>query len=196
MSRVMTALSRDIGSDLPATDGSWTGETPMRRNFASISVVVGLWLLAMSASPALSQDYRVVSYQKTVEGLVSNWAAAVITLESKLVPVLNELEQKQAIQNPTDEDKARIDQLVKQRDDLSGQIDSENDSLRLELLEVEVQPGAPERELIELPDWLTGIIKAKGVPVGHGITLVPDASFDLKTLKLKSFSVGLRFSWG
>ncbi|HEY1795261.1 MAG TPA: hypothetical protein VGG57_03995, partial [Stellaceae bacterium] len=59
-----------------------------------------------------------------------------------------------------------------------------------------VQPGAPEKEMIELPGWLTGIIKAKGVPVGHGITLVPDASFDLKALKLKSLSLGLRFNWG
>jgi hypothetical protein len=34
---------------------------------------------------------------------------------------------------------------------------------------VELQPGAPERELVILPDWLKAIVKAKGVPIGHGV---------------------------
>src|SRR5262249_18926363 len=129
-------------------------------------------------------------------GLVSRWAAAEITLSGKLVPVLDELEKKRTISNPTAADKARIDELIKERDALRAKMDQESENLRVELMVVEVQPGAPERELVILPDWLKGIIKAKGVPVGHGITLVPDAEFDLKKLKLKSFTAGLRFSWG
>jgi hypothetical protein len=168
----------------------------MKRVLAWVAAVITFCWIAALAAPAVAQDYRVINYQNAVSGLVSRWAADEITLEGQLFPVLKEVEETQAIPNPTDADKARIDELIKRRDDLSAQMDAASDNLRLELLLVEVEPGAPERELIQLPDWLTGIIKAKGVPVGHGITLVPDASFDVKALKLKSFSVGLRFSWG
>jgi hypothetical protein len=168
----------------------------MRRIFVSTSVVIAVCWIAAHGVPAMAQDIRIINYQNTVGGLVSRWAAAVITLNGQLAPVLKELEEKQANPDPTEADKARINELIRQRDDLSAKMDSESDNLRLELLLVEVQPGAPENELVQLPDWLTGIIKAKGVPVGHGITLVPDASFDVKAMKLKSFSVGLRFSWG
>ena len=75
-------------------------------------------------------------------------------------------------------------------------MEAESNNLQLEMVLVEVQPGAPENEMIQIPSWLTGIIKSKGIPVGHGITLVPDASFDIKARKLKSVSLGLRFSWG
>jgi hypothetical protein len=168
----------------------------MKRIPALISAVIAVCWIAASATPAMAQDYRIVSYQNTVNSLVSRWAAAVITLDGKLMPVLQELEQKQALSTPTDEDKARITELIRQRDDLRRQIDGESDKLRVEMMLVEVGPGAPEREMLQLPSWLVGIIKAKGIPVGHGITLVPDASFDISARKLKSVSLGIRFSWG
>jgi hypothetical protein len=197
MFRAHPALSRaGIGFNHCDSRGFLDWRATMGRILASISLVLAVWLIGPSPSSALAQDYRIVSYQNTVEGLVTNWAAAVIPLQGKLISVLKELEEKKATQNPTDADKARIEELRKQRDDLGARIESENDNLRVALMIVEVQPGAPEREFVVLPDWLKGIIKAKGVPVGHGITLVPDASFDLKALKLKSFNVGLRFDWG
>jgi hypothetical protein len=168
----------------------------MKRIPALIMAAIAVVWIAANAVPATAQDLRVVRYQNTVSALVSKWAAAEITLEGKLVPVLAEIEKKQAISNPTDADKARISELIKERNDLRAQMESESNDLRLEMIEVEVEPGAPERDLVQIPEWLTGIIKAKGVPVGHGITLVPDASFDIKARKLKSLSLGLRFNWG
>jgi hypothetical protein len=149
----------------------------------------------LAFSPAMAQDIRVQNYKNTVDGLVGRWAAAEIALASKLSPILDELTQKKAISNPTDADKSRIADLQRQRDDIAKQMDNESDNLRLELLIVEVQPGAPERDLVVLPDWLKQIVKEKGIPTGKGVTIVPDASFDVKALKLKSFSVGLRFNW-
>jgi hypothetical protein len=163
---------------------------------ASLLGIIAVCWFSVHAAPALAQDIRIINYQNTVDRLVSEWAAAEITLEGKLVPVLKELEEKQAISDPTDADKARIDELIRQRNDLSAQMEAESNNLRIEMILVEVEPGAPENEMIQLPDWVTGIIKSKGIPVGHGITLVPDASFDLKARKLKSFSLGLRFAWG
>ena len=152
-------------------------------------------VLFLATNAAMAQDIRVENYKNTINGLVSRWATAEIALAGKLVPILDELAQKKAISSPSDADKARIADLQRQRDTIASQMESESNNLRVELMIVEVQPGAPERELVILPDWLKGIIKAKGIPLSRGITLVPDASFDLKALKLKSFSAGLRFNW-
>jgi hypothetical protein len=168
----------------------------MRHTLTIIWAVLALCLIAPSSSPAMAQDIRVVNYKNTISGLVSRWATAEIRLAGKLVPIVDELKQLQAIPSPTDSDKARIADLRRQRDAISDEMENESANLRVELMIVEVQPGAPKRELVILPDWVKDIIKEKGVPVGHGITLVPDADFDIKALKLKSVTVGLRFPWG
>lgn len=168
----------------------------MKRIAALVLAAIATCWIATYAAPASAQDIRIINYQNTISALVSRWAATEISLEGKLVPVLTELEEKQRSSNPTDADKTRIADLIRQRDDLGRQMQAESDNLQLEMTLVEVQPGAPENELIQIPGWLTGIIKSKGIPVGHGITLVPDASFDIKARKLKSVSLGLRFSWG
>lgn len=165
----------------------------MRQRLSVIWAIIAVCML--SFSPAMAQDIRVQNYKNAVSSLVSRWATTEIAFASKLVPILDELQQKKAISNPTNADKARISELKRQRDDIAKQMDNESNNLRVELMIVEVQPGAPERELIVLPDWLKTIIKEKGIPTGHGITIVPDASFDVKALKLKSVSVGLRFNW-
>jgi hypothetical protein len=165
----------------------------MRQRLSLIWAILTVCMLAFS--PAMAQDIRVQNYKNTVSNLVSRWATAEIALASKLVPIIDELQQKKAISNPTDADKARINELQRRRNELAKQMENESNNLRVELTIVEVQPGAPERELVVLPDWLKTTIKEKGIPTGHGITLVPDASFDVKALKLKSFSVGLRFNW-
>ena len=167
----------------------------MKRIPALISAVIAVCWIAAHATPAMAQDYRIISYQNAVNTLVSRWAAAEIVLEGKLVPILQELEQKATISNPTDADKARISELIRQRDDLRAQMEAESENLRTSMILVEVEPGAPEREMIQLPDWMKGIIQSKGVPVGHGITLIPDASFDAKSRRLQSLSIGLRFNW-
>jgi hypothetical protein len=158
------------------------------------SFVVGL--IAASLSPVMAQDIRIENYKNTVSNLVSQWAVAEIKLAGKLAPIVEKLAQKEAIPDPTDADKERIAELQKQRDAISDEMDNENNNLQVELMIVEVQPGAPKRELVILPDWLKEVVKAKGIPIGHGVTIVPDADFDVKALKLKSFTVSLSFPWG
>ena len=67
---------------------------------ALIPVVIAVCWIAAHAAPALAQDYRVISYQNTVNGLVSRWAAAEITLQGKLAPVLKELEESRQTGTP------------------------------------------------------------------------------------------------
>lgn len=152
--------------------------------------------VCITAFTAMADDLSVENYKKTVDTLVSRWAAAETTLAGQLAPVVDELTQKKAVSNPSDADQARIAELEHQRDQIASQMQAESDGLRIELMVVEVQPGAPKREMVILPEWLKNLIKSKGVPVGHGMTLVPDADFDLKARKLNSFTVGLQFDWG
>ena len=114
------------------------------------SFLVGL--IATSASPVMAQDIRIENYKNTVSNLVSQWAVAEIKLTGKLAPIVEKLAQKEAIPDPTDADKERIAELQKQRDAISDEMDNENNNLQVELMIVEVQPGAPKRELVILPD--------------------------------------------
>ncbi|HEY1796782.1 MAG TPA: hypothetical protein VGG57_11760, partial [Stellaceae bacterium] len=106
-----------------------------------VTVITACWIAAYTV-PASAQDYRIVSYQNSMNRLVSEWAAAEITLAGKIMPVLQELEQKQGISSPSDADKARIAELIKQRDDLRAQMDAESNNLKVEMMLMEVQPGA------------------------------------------------------
>lgn len=160
------------------------------------AMCAALAMCAITFGSVRADDLSVENYKSTVDTLVSRWAAAESSLAGRLVPIVDELAQKTALANPSDSDRTRIAELERQRNDIATEMEAESDGLRIELMVVEVQPGAPEREMIVLPEWLKTLIRSKGVPVGHGITLVPDADFDVKARKLKSFTVGLRFDWG
>lgn len=58
---------------------------------------------------------------------------------------------------------------------------------------LDVPKEAPKAELLKLPDWLKGIIKAKGIPLGKGVSIAPDIDFDFKNFKLKSLGVQVRW---
>ena len=158
-------------------------------------IVPAICLIAGLFTPAMADDYRIESYKRSVETLVERWAAAEIELGAQLAPIREELATKEQTQSPSDEEKARIAELRRQRDEIAAKMEAESDNLRLELTLVEVQEGAPEREMVSLPGWAKDTIKAKGLPIGRGIVIVPDADFDLKARKLKAVSVGIRFDW-
>ena len=158
-------------------------------------VVPAICLFAALLAPAMADDFRVEAYKRAVETLVGRWAASEVALAAKIGPIRAKLAQKEQIQSPTEEDKARIAELRKQLDDIKAKMQAESDNLRLELSLVEVQEGAPKREMVSLPGWAKEIIKAKGLPIGQGVAIVPDADIDLKARKLKGVSIGISFEW-
>jgi hypothetical protein len=158
-------------------------------------IVPAICLSAGLFAPAMADDYRIESTKRSIEALVERWAAAEIELGAQLAPIREELATKEQIQSPSDEEQARIAELRRQRDEIAAKMEAESDNLRLELTLVEVQEGAPEREMVSLPGWAKDIIKAKGLPIARGIVIVPDADFDLKARKVKAVSVGIRFDW-
>jgi hypothetical protein len=52
---------------------------------------------------------------------------------------------------------------------------------------------ANEKEVLALPDFIKQIIKAKGVPLGKGVSITPDIKFDFKAMVLKE--AGLTITW-
>ena len=107
--------------------------------------------------------------KNTMNSLVSRWASAEIALEGKLVPILQELEQKAMISSPTDADKARISELIWQRNDLRAQMEAESENLRTSMILVEVEPrcaGKGDGAVAGLDEGHHP--SRRGVPVGHG----------------------------
>jgi hypothetical protein len=161
-------------------------------------IVPAICLITGLFAPAMADDYRIESYKRAIEALVEGWAADEIELGAQLAPIREELATKEQIQSPSDAEKARIDELRRQRDEIEAKMKTRSDDLERDLTLVEVQEGAPKSEMASLPDWakdIKNMIKAKGLPIGRGIVIVPNVDFDLNKGKLKEVSVGIRFNW-
>jgi hypothetical protein len=139
-------------------------------------IVPAICLIAGLFAPAMAYDYRIESYKRSIEALVERWAAAEIELGAQLAPIREELATLEQAQSPSDAEKERIAELRRQRDEIQAKMEAESDNLNLELTLVEVEKEAPKSEMESLPDWAKDIIKAKGLPIGRGIVIVPNAS--------------------
>jgi len=158
-------------------------------------IVPAVCLTAALFAPAMADDYRIESYKRSIEALVERWAAAEIELGAQLSPIREELATLEQTQSPSDAEKERIAELRRQRDDIQAKMEAESDNLNLELTLVELDKEAPKSEMESLPEWAKDIIKAKGLPIGRGIVIVPNVDFDLNKGKLKEVSIGIRFPW-
>ena len=94
-----------------------------------------------------------------------------------------------------DDDKKKIADARRTYTALRKRIETANDELRLDLmlLEPPAKTAANEKDLLKLPDFIKDVIKAKGVPLGKGVSISPVIKFDFKAMKLKEF--GLTITW-
>ena len=161
-------------------------------------IVPAICLIAGLFAPAMADDLRIENYKRTIEALVERWAAAEIELGAQLAPIREELTTLEQTQSPSDAERERIAELRRQRDEIQTKMEGRSDDLARDLTLVEVDKEAPKSEMASLPDWakeIQGMIKAKGLPIGRGIVIVPDVDFDLNKGKLNGVSVGIRFPW-
>ena len=140
-------------------------------------------------------DIYVENYKKSVTKILDIWAKENEKLGKQLAPILDELANLEAIKNPSPADKKRIDELQKQREAIRKQVETAAVELRVNLMLIDVPPQADDKELVKVPAWLKEIVKKKGIPLSKSVTLVPDASIDVKGKKLKSFSLSLKWEW-
>jgi hypothetical protein len=68
-------------------------------------------------------------------------------------------------------------------------------NLKTNLMLIEVQKGAPQKELMELPRWLKTIIENEGIPLGRNLSVAPDIDIDVKAKTLEKFGVTITVRW-
>jgi DNA repair ATPase RecN len=137
-------------------------------------------------------DIAVENYQKNVSKYLDIWAKEAARIGNELKAVNAELDKLEALQNPGPDDKKRIEELKKKRENCYKQMDAASMELRVNLMSIQVPPTADEDELKRLPGRLKEIIKKKGVPLGK-VVITPDVEFDFKAKKLKK--LGITIKW-
>ncbi len=140
-------------------------------------------------------DIATDKYKDSVKRAADRWKAKVEGPAKQIVKLDDEITKLEAKRPAGDDDKKKLDEAKKAYTTLRKQIETANDELRLDLmlLAPPKQTSANEKELLKLPDFIKEIIKAKGVPLGKGVSITPDIKFDFKAMKLKD--AGLRITW-
>lgn len=140
-------------------------------------------------------DIATENYKKGVTKAVERWKGKVEGPAKKLVDVDEAITKLEAGKPTSDEDKKKLEELKKGYAALRKQIEKANMELKLDLMLIEPPPKTPsnEKELLKLPDFIKDIIKAKGIPLGKGVSITPDIKFDFKAMKLKE--AGLTITW-
>jgi hypothetical protein len=140
-------------------------------------------------------DIATDNYKDAVKRAVDRWKSKVENPAKQLVKLDGEITDLEAKKPAADDDKKRLGEAKKAYTVLRKQIEAANAELRIDLmlLEPPKQTPANEKELLKLPDFIKDMIKAKGVPLGKGVSFVPDIKFDFKAMKLKE--AGLRVTW-
>ena len=122
-------------------------------------------------------DIKTDLYKKAVEAAVDRWKAKLVKIGAKADKI------RAANPKAGEKDFAALDK----------EIDNATLELKLDVVSLEVPKEAPKSELDKLPDWLKAMIKAKGIPLGKGVSIAPSVDFDFKNFKLKSLGVTVRW---
>ena len=138
-------------------------------------------------------DIKLENYKKSVAKVIEIWAKEAAAVGKELAPLETELADLQAKKDPSPDDKKRIEELKKKCAALHQRMDNASASLQLNLKLLDIPEKGDPQEVLKLPDWLRQIIKAKGIPLGKGVSIAPDIKIDFKARKLKS--VGITIHW-
>jgi septation ring formation regulator EzrA len=140
-------------------------------------------------------DIRIENYKKSVQKITEKWGKEIAKFSVDLGKVDQELAELEKNKTPSDDEKAKIEDLRKQQAALRKKIDNCVLNLQVNLRVIEPEPGAPKKELLELPGWVKEIIKEKGIPLGHGVSIAPDIKIDVKALKLEKLGITITIEW-
>src|SRR5262245_52193075 len=96
-------------------------------------------------------DYRIEAYKKSVKTITQKWGKEIAKVEGELTAVNDELAELEEIEEPSDDDKKKMEELRKKQTALRKKIDNCVMNLKTNLMLIEPQAGAPKKELLELP---------------------------------------------
>ena len=140
-------------------------------------------------------DIATDKVKDAVKRAADRWKGKVESPAKQLVKLDEEITTLEVKKPASDDDKRKIADARKAYTALRKLIETANDELRLDLmlLEPPAKTAANEKDLLKLPDFIKDIIKAKGVPLGKGVSIAPIIKFDFKAMKLKR--LGLNITW-
>ena len=140
-------------------------------------------------------DIATDKYKDAVRSAAERWKGKVEGPAKQLFKLDEEMTKLEATKPPSDDDKKKLAEAKKTYAKLRREIETANDELRVDLmlLDPPAKSAANEKELLKLPDFIKDIIKAKGVPLGKGVSITPDIKFDFKAMKLKEAM--LKITW-
>ncbi len=138
-------------------------------------------------------DLAVENYKKSLSKILDRWEAKNDKIGKQLAPILADLAELQANKSPGPDDKKKIAALQKQVDDLQQKADNAAAELRVEMMLIDLPTNADQKELVKLPKWMETVIKAKGIPLGKGVSIAPDVKYDFKKGKLTYVGVTIHF---
>jgi hypothetical protein len=143
----------------------------------------------------MADDIKAENFKKSVEKLTDVWSKQVAPLAKQLAAVNDDLGPLEKVKEPGPDEKKRIAELRKKRDGLREQIDEATLAFNTSLRALDDPVTADEKEVVKLPAWIKEVIKRKGIALGKQVTLVPDASFDVKKKRLKSGGITLKWDF-
>ncbi|HUB80769.1 MAG TPA: hypothetical protein VMB03_18315 [Bryobacteraceae bacterium] len=144
----------------------------------------------------------VEDYKKAILPHIANWGKQNEPLGKQLSDLNKQIGELEKNKAPTPDQKKKLDDLKKQRQAVTADINKALFSFQQNLDKVPLPhsnaltgtpPQKPDPKLLELPKWMNAIVKEKGIPLGGGVTVKPNLDIDFKKMKLKSGGVTLQF---
>jgi hypothetical protein len=147
--------------------------------------------------------------KKVLTPPVNNWGTQATQLGKDLDKINKDLDKLRKNKKPTADEQKKIEDLKKQRKAVCDKIQQAATTLKLDLLKIPLPklpppalaalqltpPKPPDKNLFELPAWVSKVVKDKGIPLGNGVVITGKASFDFKNMKVKSAEVILQFKF-
>jgi hypothetical protein len=134
------------------------------------------------------------NYKKSVQKILDYWGKEAERVGKDLAAVNAEIDKLEALQNPSPDDKKKLEELKKKRELCQKKIESIADSLETNLNVIKVPPTIEKDDLLKnFPEWMKKVIKNKGIPLGKGVVITPDVEFDFNAKKLKKFGITIKW---
>ena len=141
---------------------------------------------------------EVENFQTSYKKIMAEWVKAVEPRLKEIKEITEELDKLDAQKGKlSDEDKKRYKKLSAQREKCQKAVDAANFELKENLLNIAPPKKAPKEEINELLKWMKDTFEKikKGLPLGRGFTLQPDAEFNWKKLEFESLGVNLKWEF-
>ena len=133
-------------------------------------------------------------FMKQVERLIDLWVKDMGDAILKYEDILVELANLELIESPSADDKKRMEKLKKDLDAAVKKVEGIRDGLKVSMMGITDPIEAEPQDLTKnLPSRIKEIVKKKGVPISKRVTLTPEVGFDVKSKRIKSFNITLKW---